>query len=225
MSRRLTLSEMVWPDDPEDSQLPVEWAESVAVQVLDWVWRGFDAVCEKHLRSADLSSHTPEQLERNLTEFHFLETSLLWARENGGFSSVQPCHESPELASRSSASAKPPAYDLGFVHIENRRWKWPIEAKVLSTAGAVSEYLKDVREKFIAGIAAPFVGEAGMIGYLLKGSPGDVFDKLASELAQPLSTVADFKLRQHRSSQHERVNAPTLRLHHLVMELMRAATS
>ena len=80
MSRRLTLSEMVWPDDPEDSQMPVEWAESVSVQVLDWVWRGFDAVREKYLSSADLTSQTPEQLERNLTEFHFLETSLLWAR-------------------------------------------------------------------------------------------------------------------------------------------------
>jgi len=223
MSRRLTLSEMVWPDDPEDYQLPVEWAESVAVQVLDWVWRGFDAVREKYLSSADLTSQTPEQLERNLTEFHFLETSLLWARENGGFSSVQPCHESPELASRSSASAKPPAYDLGFVHIENRRWKWPIEAKVLSTAGAVGDYLKDVREKFITGIAAPFVSEGGMIGYLLKGSPSEVFDKLASELAQPLSPVDDFKTRQHRSSQHERANTPMLRLHHLVMELMRTA--
>lgn len=225
MSRRLTLSEMVWPDDPEDSRLPVEWAESVAVQVLDWVWRGFDAVCEKHLRSADLTSHTPEQLERNLTEFHFLETSLLWAKENGGFSSVQPCHESPELASRSSASAKPPAYDLGFVHIENRRWKWPIEAKVLSTAAAVGDYLKDVREKFIAGVAAPFVGEAGMIGYLLKGVPNEVFDKLADALGQPLLPVDNFKARQHRSSQYDRANAPALRLHHLVMELMRAATS
>ena len=225
MSRRRTLSEMVWPDDPEDSQLPVEWAGSVAVQVLDWVWRGFDAVREKYLNSADLTLQTPEQLERNLTEFHFLEICLIWARENGGFSSVQPCHESPELASRSSASAKPPAYDLGFVHIENRRWKWPIEAKVLSTAGAVGDYLKDVREKFIAGVAAPFVGEGGMIGYLLKGSPGKVFDKLASELGQSLSPVADFKTRQHRSSHHERANAPALRLHHLVMELTRAATS
>jgi len=73
MSRRPTLSEMLWPDDPEDADLPVEWAASVAVQVLDWAWRAFDSVCEKHLNSVDLSSATPEQLERNLTELHFLE--------------------------------------------------------------------------------------------------------------------------------------------------------
>lgn len=225
MSQRLTLSEMVWPDDPEDSQLPVEWAESVAVQVLDWVWRGFDAVREKYLSSVALTSQLPEQFERNLTELHFSEIQLLWARETGGYSSVQPCHESPELATRSSAPAKPPAYDLGFVHFENRRWKWPVEAKVLSTAGAVGEYLKDVRDKFIGGVAGPFVGEGGMIGYLLKGSPSEVFDKLANELGQPLLPVADFKTRQHRSSQHERANASALRLHHLVMELLRGATS
>src|SRR5258705_9938147 len=98
MSRRLTLSEMVWPDDPDGSQLPVEWAGSVAVQVLDWVWRGFDAVREKYLNSADLTSQTPEQLERNLNEFHFLETSLLWARENGGFNSLQTFPQNPPLA-------------------------------------------------------------------------------------------------------------------------------
>lgn len=225
MNRRLTLSEMVWPDDPEDSHLPVEWAESVAVHVLDWVWRGFDTVRDKYLDSVDLTSQTPEQLERNLTELHFLENSLLWARENGGFSSVQPCHESPELESRSSASAKPPAYDLGFVHIENRRWKWPIEAKVLSTAGAVSDYLKDVREKFISGVAAPFVGEGGMIGYLWKGSPSEVFARVANELGQPLLTVAGFETRQHHSSRHERAHAPALRLHHLIMQLMKGDCS
>jgi len=86
--------------------------------------------------------------------------SLLWARETGGYGSLQPSHESPELAKRVSASAKPPAYDLGFIHVENRRWKWPIEAKVLLTSAALAAYLDDVNRKFIAGIAAPFVARA-----------------------------------------------------------------
>jgi hypothetical protein len=219
MNRRPSLSEMRWPDDPEDAQLPLEWADSVTVKVLDWAWRGFDAVQEKYLNSLDLSLPPPEQLERNLTELHFLEIGLLWARETGGYASLQPSHESPELATRSSASAKPPAYDLGFVHIENRRWKWPIEAKVLPTAGAVGEYLKDVREKFIAGVAGPFVGEGAMIGYLQKGSPSEVFKNLESELGQSLLPSKDFESRHQRSSQHARTNAPLLRLHHLIMEL------
>jgi len=94
MSRRPTLSEMLWPNDPEGFGLGSRMGRNVAVQVLDWVWRGFDSTCEKHLKSVDLSSLTPEQLERNLTELHFLEISLLWARETGGYGSLQPSHES-----------------------------------------------------------------------------------------------------------------------------------
>lgn len=219
MSRRPTLSEVLWPDDPADADLPVQWAEDMAVQVLDWVWRGYDQLRDKHLSRVDLTQPT-EQLERNLTFLHFGEIQEIWARETEGFSSLRPGHEIPEMKNRSSPSAKPPANDLGFVHTENQRWIWPIEAKVLPTSAALAEYLNDVRGKFVTGIAGPFVGEGGMVGYLLQGLPSDVFDKLTRELGQSLLPVSEFNARQHRLSRHARDNSPSLRLHHMIMQLL-----
>src|SRR5438132_1118940 len=85
-----------------------------------------------------------------------------------------PC-AMPELLSRSSARAKPPAYDLSFSHVEHDLWQWPIEAKVVLTPKALGEYLRDVQDKFIAGIAAPMIGEGAMIGYLLSGDDNEFF--------------------------------------------------
>jgi hypothetical protein len=209
---------MLWPDDPADADLPIQWAEALAIQALDYVWRGYDQVRDKHLVRVNLNQ-PPEQLERNLTLLHFGEIQGIWASETEGFSSIRPGHEIPEFETRNSPSAKPPAYDLGFIHANNPRWIWPIEAKVLSTSFALAEYLNDVNGKFVAGIAAPFVGEAGMIGYLLRGLPDQVFHKLTGELGQELLPISEFKMRHHRASLHTRTDAPLLRLHHLMMEL------
>ncbi|HXD00379.1 MAG TPA: hypothetical protein VN048_13635 [Verrucomicrobiae bacterium] len=224
MSRRPALSEMLWPDDPADADLPVQWAEGISILVLDWLWRGYDQLRDKHLSRVDMTQSI-EQLERNLTFLHFGEILEIWARDTEGFCSLRPGHEIPEFENRISPSAKPPAYDLGFVHAENQRWIWPIEAKVLSTSAALAEYMNDVRGKFVAGIAGPFVGEGGMIGYLVHGLPSDVFDKLTRELGQQLLLVSEFNARQHRSSHHVRTDAPSLRLHHMIMELANPSAS
>lgn len=215
MRRRGTLNEMLWPETDEDVALAKQWAEDVGDEVLDLVWRGYDAL-RSQLSSVDLSE-PPEQLERNLTSLHFREIQRLWKAETEGYASFSPTHENPELETRSSASAKPPAYDLGFSHFQNPRWQWPVEAKVLVTGAALAEYLKDVREKFLAGIAAPWVGEAAMIAYLLSGTDGEMFAKLAKELGQDLEYVARFSGRPHKCSSHSRRSAPNLVLHHLAM--------
>ena len=215
MSRHRTVSELVWPTDPLDTDLPVAWARGVAVQVLGWSWQAYDELA-RDIATVDLTQPL-EQLERNLTELHFYRIQRLWAKDTDGFCSVQPGHEMPELLSRSSAAAKPPAYDLGFVHTEQPLWKWPIEAKLLPGPAALAEYLKDVRGKFETGIAAPVVGEGGMIGYLLKGKHELVLDNLAKELAQELAVLSEFSTRPHRISQHVRAGKPTLRLHHMIM--------
>jgi hypothetical protein len=222
MTRRPTLSELIWPNDPADADLPVKWAQDVAVQALGWTWRGFDALRGNQFDGVDLAQPL-EQLERDLTSKHFIQIQFLFAAETGGFSALSPVHEHPELETRSAPPAKPPAYDLGFVCPGNQRWVWPIEAKVLSTPNALAEYLKDVREKYIAGIDAPFVGEGGMIGYLQKGLPTDVFRKLDRELGQTLTPHPDFPTRNQRSSRHARSSAPVLTLHHLIMDLTPAA--
>jgi hypothetical protein len=180
MTRRAAFREQVWPEDQAFKELALAWTESMSVQILDWVWRAFDALLRGPMAHVDLTKPL-EQLERDLTHLHFTEIQRLWARETDGFSTLSPGHEIPEFESRHSAQAKPPAYDLGFVLDANRRIVWPIEAKVVRKASVLSAYLGDVRDKFVAGIAAPFVNQAGMIGYLLTGEAREVFTNLESE--------------------------------------------
>jgi hypothetical protein len=215
MSRRPTLNELIWPDDPADADLPVQWAKSVTKQVLDWVWRAFDALAVQ-LKQVDLDQKL-EQPERNFVHLHYINILSLFGAETDGYPAIVPSHEPPEMETRSSAFAKPPANDLAFICMANPRWIWPLEAKVISTTGALAEYLHDVNDKFGKGIAAPLVGEGAMIGYLLVNDPTTVFANLASRLNQKLESIVEFSARPHRVSLHARTSAPDLRLHHLLM--------
>jgi hypothetical protein len=220
MARRGTLFESRWPSEHDDVRCACDWANSIVKQVLGWLWHSFDQVFEAHLAEIDLTQR-PEELERSLVVLHQDELQVIWGRETRGFSSFIPTHERPELESRSAPPARSPSYDLGFVCLANRRWCLPFEAKVLTGDGAIAEYLKDVRDKFESGVAAPFVSTGGMIGYLLVGSPDKFFQRLANELSQVLDSPEDFLSRAHRTSQHLRKSHPKLKLHHLVMELTR----
>jgi hypothetical protein len=223
MTRRAAFRELLWPDDPVFTALALNWSHSAATQMLDWVWRAFDEMRAGRTDNVDLSKPL-EQLERDLTELHFEGIQKVWAQDTRGFSSVSPGHEIPEFESRTSASAIPPAYDLGFVFRDNPRCIWPLEAKVVRSATALHKYLEDVREKFIAGIAAPFVGQAGMIGYLLAGSAAEVFAGLERQLSQSLTRAPAFTNRDHRTTFHLKRKSPfgrdvpDLLLHHLVMK-------
>ncbi|HVC98466.1 MAG TPA: hypothetical protein VND64_32665 [Pirellulales bacterium] len=219
MSRRATFSELRWPDDPFDHDLPIRWASGVATRVLDWTWRAFDLLRAKHLARVDLTQGL-EQLERDLTRSHFIEILALFASETSGFPTFfpVPVPEWPELESRTSPSAKPPANDFAFVSYSNRRWTWPIEAKVVPTPGRLGDYLEDVNRKFVGGVAAPLVGEGAMIAYLLTNETDKVFENLARRLEQVLEPVSEFRERPHRTSHHSRATAPDLRLHHMMME-------
>ena len=216
MSRRRTFSELAFAGDTQDPDLPVEWARGVAFQILKWMWQAFDQLRVGHLQRVDLTQPL-DQLERDLTRNHFLDLQAVFQRETDGFPSVFPSHEWPEMETRSSSKAKPPAYDFAFVHFEHRRWAWPIEAKVLSAPGTLHEYLKDVRQKFEEGIAAPLVGEGAMIGYLITGTADEVFANLRARLSTTLDAVAEFADRPHQSSNHQRASNPALRLHHMIM--------
>ena len=215
--RRHTFSELRWPDDPSEADLPVEWANSVATQVLDWTWRAFDALQTDHLTHIDLTQPL-EQLERDLTRNHFIEIQKLFCVETDGYPSFVPHHEWPETESRTSASAKPPAYDFAFVSLNNRRWAWPLEAKVISSPGRLGAYLKDVNEKFVGCVAAPLVGEGAMVAYVLEDEVSIIFKNLAEKLGQNLEPAPSFPERPHRVSRHSRSAAPSLRLHHMMMQ-------
>ena len=223
MTRRAAFREEAWPDDPAFADLALEWSHSAATQMLEWVWRGFDQLRDEQLARVDLTEPL-EQLERDLTQLHSEEIQHVWAQDTGGISAISPGHEIPEFDSRYSAKAQPPAYDLGFVLRDNRRCIWPVEAKVVRNAGNLHAYIGDVRDKFIGGIAAPFVGEAAMIAYLLAGSAREVFTGLERHLSQPLNHPAAFGERDHRTSFHTRGRSafgrdlPDLLLHHLIMK-------
>jgi hypothetical protein len=222
MTRRAAFREQAWPEDPVFKELALKWAQAVSEQILDWVWRAFDALRTGPIARADLTKPR-KQLERDLTNLHFNEIQDLWRAETDGFSSLSPGHEIPEFESLHSEKAKPPAYDLGFVYCANPRIIWPIEAKVVRKPSVLWRYLMDVQNKLIAGIAAPFVGQAGMIGYLLTGTAPELFIGLERELSQTLAHPPVFIARDHRTSYHVRGKSPfgrdlpNLLLHHLVM--------
>lgn len=217
MSRRPTFSQLRWPDDPSGQELPAQWATSVSFRILGLTWRAFDRLQAYHLSQVDLSQPL-EQLERDLTRNHFVEIQFLFSNETDGFASFAPVPEWPEMESRSPAPARPPTYDFAFVATANRRWAWPLEAKVVTSPNALSEYLKDVRDKFIEGIAAPLTGEGAMIAYLLTPDVPEVFRNLNAQLNPTLKRAPGFQDRPHRISHHSRESAPDLDLHHLLMQ-------
>lgn len=221
MSRRKSLGEIVLPNDEESRRLAIEWSGAVVEQVLDLVWRGFDLIASHELKDGiGLAELHPEQLERELTQWHFLAIQRIWKVETNGFPSFQPIHEPHEFETRKGGNAMPPSCDIGFIHSDNRRWQLPVEAKVLWSSKALSEYLEDVTVKYAAGVAAPLVGECGMVGYLLKGTADEVFAGLASRLGQSLERVVRFADRAHKTTVHVRATAPMLRVHHMVMSFV-----
>jgi len=194
------------------------WARGITTRVLDLTWRAFDKFQAEDLHQVDLEQDL-EQLERDLTSSHFAHIVQLWKQEDDGFSSVFPHHEFPEQETRPGGSGKPPAYDLAFVYTENRRIAWPIEAKVLHSAGELAPYLVDVN-KFVGGTAAPLTGDGGVIAYLLSGRETELFAALQTRLAQDLLLPPDgspLTPRPHRISNHQRTVTPTLQLHHMAM--------
>ena len=216
MTRRRTFSDIAFAADTDNADLPVEWARDVATQVLEWTWQAFDQLRENHLLGIDFSQPL-DQLERDLTRHHFINLQEVFHTTTEGFCSLFPAMEWPEMESLTTSQAKPPAYDFAFVHVEHRRWAWPIEAKVLPTPGTMSEYVNEIHSKFVGGVAAPLVGESGMLAYLLSGAADTFFVNLEDRLDSALEVIAEFQNRPHRTSTHSRLSAPTLRLHHMVM--------
>ena len=213
MSRRPSLSELAWPMDEESHRVAQEWARGATSQILDWTWRGFDALHANLLSRINLQQPL-EQLERDLTSKHFIEINLLWAQETGGYPTIVPHPEYPENETRPPAPGKPPAYDFAFVWRDNERVTWPIEAKVIPTERTLADYLADT-VKFTSGTAAPLTGEGAQIAYLLTGTAAGFFANLAAH--HPLKAAPNLSSRPHRVSGHPRNPAPDLRLHHLVM--------
>lgn len=194
--------------------------------MLGLVWDAFDQLKSQHLQQIDFTQSF-EQLERSLTDLHALQILLLWKKTRTGFESFIPMPEACEFHSRSTASAKPPAIDIGFVMQSNNSLRWSVEAKVLEHPQDVFWYLKeDLQGKYLAGKGSPKSAEAALVAYLRMGSAESVFPHVEKALGQPLVVHASFQGRSHRLSHHQRsVKAinngqpSEFICHHLVMAL------
>ena len=109
--------------------------------------------------------------------------------------------------------------------LNNRRIRWSIEAKVLKSAGAVAEYLGDLK-KYVEGVSAPFATQAALGAYLLDDDVKKLFATLAKKLDCKLKPHPDFASRPHRCSEHKRSSAKLPQgmprefiCHHLAFEL------
>ena len=121
--------------------------------------------------------------------------------------------------------AQPPQYDIAFVLRTDEDMMWPLEAKVLGTAGRVSDYLDDVKNQYLICRYAPFSGSAAMLGYLLSGDASDALDSIGKKLGCALHEMkGPLSMRPHKISHHVRV-VPAGKLypidfacHHLILE-------
>lgn len=205
------------PADPAFVALARAWMQAPADTLLALVWTAYD-----DMRASPPTIDTRD-LERSITQ-------RLEARINDAMSGDEPFrvqHGAYEHETMAAPPAQPPQYDIAFVLRSDERLMWPLEAKVLETAGRISEYLEDVRQQFLTCRYAPFSGSAAMLGYLLSGDTSEALDGIGKKLGCTLHPVSGSSAtRAHRMSYHVRT-APLGKpypldfiCHHLMLEFV-----
>ena len=227
--RGKTFQEKRWPDTPDFVQVAKDWHPDAITVLVKLVWEGYDLFTVEVLShiNCDRAEEKLEQIERSITQS--LEGRIQDVMTGDEPFRVQ--HEVSEFASRDSAQAQPPQYDIAFVLRANERIMWPLEAKVLSSHGAVAPYINDVKEQFLTCRYAPFSSEGGMLGYLLSGEADIAFSKIEKGVPCTLSHHQEFVDRNHKTSDHKRTVPPekhypaNFRCHHLILKMVGAVAS
>lgn len=191
--------------------------QAPADTLLALVWTAYD-----DMRKSPPTIDTRD-LERSITQ-------RLEARINDAMSGDEPFrvqHGAYEHETMAAPPAQPPQYDIAFVLRSDERLMWPLEAKVLETAGRLSEYLEDVRQQFLTCRYAPFSSSAAMLGYLLSGDTAEALDGIGKKLGCTLHPVGGpLSTRAHRMSYHVRTPPagksypPDFTCHHLMLEFV-----
>jgi len=220
---RMTISEMRWPETPEFSEMIATWQYGAATRVLELVWAGYDAL------HRDVLSMVDQRQLGNVQETEVTQLLVVNIRRHmehlPSFWPFDVWPESWEFEGQSEPPARAKQYDFAFRMRENPRIAWPFEAKVLKTDATLAAYVEEIRSNFITCRYAPFSSQAGMVGYLLSGSPQTALAGIAERLACKLTQHPDFLERTHSTSDHDRKvpkgkTYPTcLRLHHLILQL------
>lgn len=197
VSRRRTISELRWPDTSDFVEIAKQWRVEASTILLKFVWQGCDLLQAEVLSQINCSQ-AEDDLERDITER--LEPRIRTVMTGDEPFYVQ--HGSYERATRKPAPAQPKEYDIAFVLRANERIIWPLEAKILSSDGAVAEYINELKGNFLTCDYAPFSSEAGMLGYLFSGEPNKAFNNIAAKVPCQLSHHPDFLDREHKTSDH-----------------------
>lgn len=194
--------------------LATRWIGDAEPDFVDHIWAGF----ERLKRSA--VSFDGRDLERSITQL--LEAAIDDVVPGEAPYYVQ--HGPYERETMLAPPAQPPAYDLAFVLRADPRIMWPAEAKVLTSAKALAEYLADVREQYLTCRYAPFSASGAMLGYLLDGEADEALENIAQRLAIPFAETTPINPdRPHRSTVHGRevpagkVYPTPFRCHHIVL--------
>jgi len=200
---------------PNDFILLAEtWCRDLSAILLGLVWQAYDQM------RRDDPPVNKKDLERSITQ-------LLEPRVHRAMSGDEPFyvqHGPYERETMQRPPAQPPQYDLAFILNADEQIMWPMEAKVLETARAVSEYARDIREEYLKCRYGPFSSEGAMLGYLLSGNPTDTFHNIAKKVPCEFEDHPNFLSRPQKLSRHIR-SVPTgktypssFRCHHLLLE-------
>jgi hypothetical protein len=220
-------SESAFSDEYEFVELAKNWQPDAITVLLNLIWQGYDLYQSDVLSKIDLSQ-ADDQLERDITQ----SLSIYIERAKTGFEPFSIRSEWFEMEMREPSPARPKQYDLAFVwsNPPNVRIVWPIEAKVLRSDGSVTEYVNEITGNYLTCRYAPFSSEAGMLGYLLKGTPEKAFGNIETAVPCVLSDHPDFSGRDHKISDHNR-HVPTgktyptkFRCHHLLLQLTKKSS-
>jgi hypothetical protein len=190
------------------------WCKDQSEIMLGFIWRGYDQM------QSDKPIVDGRDLERSITQL--LEPRI--GRAMTGDEPFYVQHGPFERETMQPPPAQPPQYDIAFILRAEERIMWPMEAKVLETAGAVSEYIKDIHAQYLTCRYAPFSGEGAMLGYLLSGTADDAFQNIARKTPCKLEDHPTFTSRPQKLSRHTR-NVPSGKAypskfccHHLMLE-------
>jgi hypothetical protein len=194
-------------------------ADAIEV-MLGFVWGGYDRLLKDDgfavsVNDAHLEDEITQALYCRIQDF---------MRAFDPFSAFVIMHQWPE-GEQAKHTGRQPQCDLAFRMIDgNVRSHFTIEAKVIPTDGAVSEYCHEITGNLLTGRYSTYSSEAAMLGYLLSGRPDSTFNAIAKRLNCEMFCVAAFKTRQHRYSNHQRKGlsgdgqTTSFRCHHLILE-------
>lgn len=200
MSTRSTISNIIFPNSYDFISVVKKWNKNASEIMLRYVWEAYDVLKEETFTKIDWNQ-TYQHIEVNITQLFEPKIRACMS----GFEPFFLQHGPFEFESRSGSKGQPPQYDIAFIWKANPRIMWPLEAKVLKSDGDLSEYIKEIHNNFLTCRYAPFSSEGAMLGYLLKGTPDNVFRNIERKLPCTLIDHIAFPERDHKISDHKRV--------------------